>query len=150
MTTQTEKPKAIPHEGTVTAISHKEGVPTGLKIDDGSWLNYTRQEWRDEWYEPSKGDRIQAQVADGRWIKSIKRLGGTPQTFEDGQVPAGGRDLSIMRQVCVKAAAEIIAARAHEYKDTEDGPATIQLSIDVLALAHEFEKWLLREEVPFG
>jgi hypothetical protein len=146
--TTSEKPKTLPHEGTVTAISQREGVPTGLKLDGGEWLNYTQPQWRDAWYEPQKGERIRVHVADGKWIRSIERLGGQ-QSFEDGQVPAGGRELSIMRQTCLKVAGEQIAARAHEYKDTEDGPATNLISIDTLALAQDYERWVTRDNVSF-
>jgi hypothetical protein len=146
MTTQDKKP--LPHEGTVAKISQRDGVPTGLMFAEEPevWYNYTKPEWRDQWFEPSKGDRIRAWIADGRWVKGIERLnGGAPTVFENGQVPAAGRDLSITRQVCLKAAAEIVARQplGQEF-------STSTIAIDVLALAQDFERWVLREEVPFA
>lgn len=146
----TEKPKALPVEGTVTAVSHKDGVPTGLKLDDGEWKNYTRPEWREgTWYEPNKGDRVRIMVADGKWIRSIERLDGAQQTFEDGQVPQAGGALATTRRTALMTAGNVVAALIGQqgYLDAEH--PVQQVGIDVLALAQDWERWINREEVPW-
>ena len=150
--TQTEKPKALPHEGTVTAISHKDGVPFGLKLDDGDWKNYTKAEWREgTWYEPQKGDRVRIMVSEGKWIRSIERLNGVQSHYEIGQVPVAGRDLSITRSVAIKAATDVIVALIGQgrYADEPDFGATKQIAVDLPALAQDLERFMLRDEVGF-
>ena len=137
--------------GTVTKVTQKEGQFSGLKIEGReAYFNPSKAEYRKEPFEiPQEGDRIEMQVTpwkDAFFIQSMKIMGVAqpPAVYENGQVPAGGRDLSIVRQVCVKAAAEIVSSRAATYADT------VGLGIDVLALAQEFEQWILREENPYA
>lgn len=148
----TEKPSALPLEGTVTAVSHKDGVPTGIKLDDGEWKNYSKPEWRDgTWYEPNKGDRVRIMVSQGKWIRSIERLNGAQQDFEQGQVPTAGGALATTRRTALMTAGTIVAAliqqNAVAYLDPEH-PVS-QVGIDVLALAQDWERWVNREEVPW-
>ena len=88
-------------------------------------------------------------VAQGKLIKSIERLNGV--SYETGQVPASGRELSISRSVALKAATDVAVAliAAGRYQDEPDFAVTKQLAIDVPALAQDYERWLVRDEVSF-
>lgn len=147
--------------GKVTQIARKEGKETGLKLEgrEEEWINISVIQYRGHWEMPTQGDHVRLGVSrspkDNRLWASTCEIQGkahSPQsTYDDGQVPAGGRDLSIMRQVCVKSAAEIVAALASRgfYQDSEEGYATVRIGMDTLALAQDFERWLIREDVKF-
>ena len=146
MTADTQS-KTLPVEGKVTRKSQKDGVPTGLQLDvaPDHWYNYTRQEWRDDWFEPSEGDFVRLQVGGGKWVKSIELLESEKAPWDPAPT---SRETSIIRQTCIKAAAEVVAglaSRGYYIEDENSGPLTMQVSIDVQAIAQELERWVIRE-----
>lgn len=136
------------YTGNVTAVNEK-----GLKLDatGDDWLNFTREEWRGSWYEPRKGEGVTIQCQpdkNGRlWVKSIVLNGH--QDWSEPEAPPKGtpsttRDLSIVRQVALKCATEVVVAcinRDAEYVVTN--PA--DYAINICALAQDLEQWATRE-----
>lgn len=148
--------------GKVTQIAVKDGNATGLKLEgrEEEWINISVPQYRGHFEMPTQGDHVKLGVSrspkDNRlWAKTCeiqKHGNGAQSTYDDGQVPAGGRDLSIMRQVCVKSAAEIVAALAARgwYTNERASPHTAPIGKDTLDLAADFERWLIREDPPFS
>lgn len=147
--------------GKVTQIAKRDGVETGLKLEgrEEEWINISVPQYRGHFEMPSQGDSVKLGVSrspkDNRlWAKTceIQKKGyGAATTYDEGQVPKAGKDLLLQRQSCVKSAAGIIAGLAQSgyYKDTAEGNVTVPISIDTLALAEDYEHWILREDVKF-
>lgn len=142
-------------KGQVTAVNEK-----GLKLDamGDDWINFTKEEWRGSWYAPQRGEAVTIQCTqdkNGRyWVKTIVLDGhqdwSEPELPPTG-APATNRDLSIIRQVCIKAAAEIVAARMATVPADYSyggGPEawTVVAGVDVLAIAQDLERWAVRAE----
>jgi hypothetical protein len=135
--------------GVVSQVNEK-----GLKLEGrgDAWLNFSKPEYRGHFQMPQKGDNVKLGVnpyKDTYFIQTCE-IQRTAQ-YENGQVPAGGRELSITRSVAIKAATDIAVALIAQgrYQDEPDFAATKQLGIDVPALAQDFERWLIREEIAF-
>lgn len=137
--------------GTVTAVNEK-----GLKLDSfgDDWLNYTKPEWRGSWYDVSKGEHVTIQCEkwkDTYFVKTIVLDGH--QNFDEPELPPTGapatnRDLSIIRQVCIKAAANAAVAFIGQrcYIDPDGEPMTETVAIDIAAMAQTLERWAVRAE----
>ena len=80
---------------------------------------------------------------------------GSSPASQSGKYPSlagGDRERSIVRQTCIKAAAELYMGRGEPAVDDPDAP---DYALDVIRAAGRFENWILRdlvnpdEEVPF-
>lgn len=131
-------------KGTVTAVNEK-----GLKLDalGDDWVNFTREEWRGSWYAPQRGEAVTIQCQQDKngkyWVKTIVLDGhqdwSEPELPPTG-APATNRDLSIIRQVCLKAAAEIVAHQPRQVW------SAASVASDVLEIAQDLERWAVRAE----
>lgn len=137
--------------GTVTAVNEK-----GLKLDamGDDWINFTKAEWRGSWYDASKGEHVTIQCAkdkSGRYYIKTIVLDGHQDWSEPELPPTGApttnRDLSIIRQVCIKAAAEVVVALINReaYPDMGDLKPP-DYAIDICAIAQDLERWAVRAE----
>lgn len=137
-------------------VSQKNEYGIKLQGREDVWLNFSKYP-KGPLDIPNVGDNVRLgvnQAENGKWwigTCEIQHHGTQPLAYADGQVPAGGRDLSIVRQVCLKCAAELIAAMVTRggYIDNVEEYELSRVSIDVLALAQDFERWVARNEVPF-
>jgi hypothetical protein len=131
-------------EGTVKAVSKKEGKQTGILLttpEGEKWYNESKR-LDGPFQVPNRGERVKMLINDGVWITQlIPANGGTengavwqPDEPEQTQpvVPEWtfkDKDHSIAKQVCLKAAVEFSAGRS----------AT---SADVVADAEAFWQWM--------
>lgn len=144
--------------GKVAELAYgRDGRPIKCMLEgrDGGWLNFSKPEYRGHFEEPGQGDNVKLGVSRSKdntlWVKTCeiqKRGNGAQSTYDDGQVPAGGRDLSIMRQTCLKASTELVTAWVGRLS-AEIVFDRKAISGNVLDLAEDFERWLVRSEVPF-
>lgn len=131
-------------KGTVTSVNE-----TGLKLDSygDDWLNYTKPEWRGSFYTPQRGESVTIQCQPDKngklWVKTIVLDGhqdwSEPELPPTG-APATNRDLSIIRQTCIKAAAEIVAHQPRQVW------SAASVASDVLEIAEKCERWAVRAE----
>lgn len=154
MVTETKpKQETWQYSGKVVSVNEN-----GLKLDawqDGrEWLNFTREEWRGNWYTPQRGEEVTVQCVAGKdgkmWVKSIV-LDGPQDWSEPGKPPTGTpstfKDLSIVRQVSIYAAANLAQAFIAQrcYIDPDGEPMTETVAIDVAAMAQTLERHMARE-----
>ena len=142
--------------GKVSEIGLFDGRPIKAKLEgrDGEWIQFSKPEYRKFWEDPQRGDTVKFGVSrykDAWWAETceIQHKGNSAQTtYEAGQVPTGGRELGIMREVCIKSAATIVTAWVSRLS-AEVVFDRRTVSGNVLALAEDFERWLVREDVQF-
>ena len=111
--------------GIVTTVN-----PKGLKLDGREgWLNVSK--WATDVTLPERGQAVSVTLDGGGYVRAI----GPAAIVPDAQQQASaGRETLIIRQTCIKAAAEFAASRP-ELRST-----------DLLALAERMEAWVLRGE----
>ncbi len=109
--------------GVVVAVNDK-----GLRLDgrDG-WLNYSK--WAGELVPPTRGARVAVTLDKAGFVRALEAA-----AVDAPHSPTVGREAAIIRQTCLKAAAEFCAARP-ELK-----------SADLFALAERMEAWVTREK----
>jgi len=110
--------------GAVAAVNDK-----GLRLEgrDG-WLNYSK--WAEGLVPPARGAHVVVTLDRAGFVRTLVPAAATDAHHS----PTAGRETAIIRQTCLKAAAEFCAARP-ELK-----------SADLLALAERMEAWVRREE----
>ncbi len=107
--------------GTVEALNER-----GVKVG-GRWLNVS------QWHPielPRRGELVRIRVDGKGYIKAVES--GGADTVDPHHGPVAGRETAIIRQTCLKAAAEFCAARPELN------------SADLLALAERMEVWVTR------
>jgi len=111
--------------GAVAAVNDK-----GLRLEgrDG-WLNYSK--WAEGLVPPARGAHVVVTLDKAGFVRTLAPAAAT----DPHHSPTAGRETAIIRQTCLKAAAEFCAARP-ELK-----------SADLLALAERMEAWVRREDV---
>lgn len=137
--------------GVVSQMNEK-----GLKLEGrgDAWLNFSKPEYRGHFEMPQKGDNVKLGVIpykDTYFIQTCEVQRSANGSYEPGQVPTAGRELSISRSVALKAATDVAVALIAQgrYQDEPDFAATKQLGIDIPGLAQDLERWLTREEIAF-
>ena len=110
--------------GAVAAVNDK-----GLRLEgrDG-WLNYSK--WAEGLVPPARGAHVVVTLDKAGFVRTLAPAGAT----DPHHSPTAGRETAIIRQTCLKAAAEFCSSRP-ELK-----------SADLLALAERMEAWVRREE----
>ena len=106
--------------GLVEAVNER-----GVKIG-GAWRNYSK--WAVNLTPPPRGAHVAVAVDGQGFVRSIELAEAGSPTGE--AVPS--KDILIIRQTCVKAAAEFCASRPD------------LRSADLLALAERLEAWITR------
>jgi len=133
----------------------------GIKLENrgDEWVNFSKPEYRGHWEEPEIGDIVKLGVARGSkgglFIKTceVQKHGNGPATvYEDGRVPAGGKDLGITRSCSVYAATNAVVALIAQrcYIDSDGEPMLEEISVDIRGLAEKLERHMLREDVQFS
>jgi hypothetical protein len=111
--------------GRVLSVNEK-----GLRLEgrDG-WLNFSK--FAQDLVPPSRGALVALSIDKSGFIRRVEAVEGAS---DRQQAHTAGRETAIIRQTCLKAAAEFAASRP-------------QLkSGDVLKIAASWERWVLREE----
>ena len=113
--------------GVVRAVNDK-----GIRLNsrDG-WLNYSK--WAGDLTPPPRGAGVVATLDRQGFIRHLEVAQNLP-TSEGSPGAGNGRETAIIRQTCLKAAAEFAASRP-EIK-----------SADVLTIAERWEAWVRREQ----
>ena len=109
--------------GAVVAVNDK-----GLRLEgrDG-WLNYSK--WAGDLVPPARGARVAVRLDKAGFVRTLE-----PADSADAHhSPTAGRETAIIRQTCLKAAAEFCAARPE------------LRTADLFALAERMEAWVTRE-----
>jgi hypothetical protein len=145
--------------GKVSQVARNKDTQeaTGIKIEgrEEVWLNFSQYP-KGPMETPERGDSVKLGVSrdkQGRWwigTCEIQSEAHPRSTYEDGHVPAGGRDLSITRSVAIKAAADVVVALIGRGAWPDMSELTPpDFAIDICAIAQDLERWMLREDVPF-
>ncbi len=108
--------------GLVEGVNEK-----GVKIA-GEWRNISK--WATDVTLPERGQVVAVALDKSGYVRAIAPAAATPDAQ---QQPSAGRETLIIRQTCIKAAAEFCASRPE------------LRSADLIALAERMEQWVLRE-----
>ena len=118
--------------GTTQLVGRVASVnPKGLKVEGHvDWLNFSR--FAPNLVPPSRGQAVSVTLDRSGFVRAISPAAPTdvPQAQGGG---LASRETAIIRQTCIKAAAEFAAGRP-ELK-----------SADLLALAERIEAWVTRD-----
>ena len=106
--------------GTVEAVNER-----GVKIA-GAWRNYSK--WATNLTPPPRGAHVAVTLDGQGFVRAIELADAGSTPVETGP----SKDVLIIRQTCLKAAAEFCASRP----DLKSG--------DLLALAERMEVWVAR------
>jgi len=115
---------ATPLTGVVASVN-----PKGIRLEGrDDWFNFSK--FAADLVPPARGQAVSVTLDGQGFVRAIAPAATAPDAQ---QQPSAGRETLIIRQTCIKAAAEFAASRPE------------LRSADLLALAERMEAWVLRE-----